>query len=65
MRCRKIRSNLIQLTSRGKRVNADLPGALAVGALGDDDDLVDGHDDGRPHKEAADEVRESHSWNTS
>ena len=53
------------MTNREKFDEADIPWALAVGALGDDDDLVDGHDDGRPHEEAADEVRESHSWNTS
>ena len=48
-----------------KESNADLPGALGVGGLGDDDDLVDGHDDGRPHKEAAHEIGQSHSWDTS
>ena len=48
-----------------KDSKADLPGALGVGALGDDDDLVDGHNDGRPHEEAAHEIRESHSWDTS
>ena len=45
--------------------NADLPGALSFGALGDDDDLVDGHDDGRPYEEAAHEIGESHSLDTS
>ena len=49
-------------TGREKCDEADLPGAVAAVALGDEDDLVDGHHDGRPHKEAADEVGESHSW---
>ena len=49
-------------TDRDKCDEADLPGAVAAGALVDEDDLVDGHDDGRRHKQAADEVGESHSW---
>ena len=40
----------------------ELTGSLAVGDLGEEDDLVTSHNNDFPHKEPTDEIRKSNFW---